>query len=85
MICTPQIERLVGNVGRMDERICTCRVLVGKPKRMRPFGRLRRGWEGNIKMALPKIGLEIVDRIDLTQYSDRWRAVVNKVMNILVP
>jgi hypothetical protein len=27
-----------------------CKVLVGKAERKRSFGRLRRRWEGNIKM-----------------------------------
>jgi hypothetical protein len=58
---------------------------VLKPKRKRPLGRLRPGWEDNIKIALPKRGLERVDRINLTQYRDKWRAVVNKVTNIRVP
>jgi len=76
MICTPQIKkRWVGNVAHMLERRCTCRVVVGKHKSKRPLGRLRCGWENNIKMALPKSGLERVDRINL----------VNKVMNIRVP
>jgi hypothetical protein len=40
-------------------------ILVGKSERKAPLGRLRRRWEGNIRMDLREIGLEDVDRIDL--------------------
>jgi hypothetical protein len=40
--------------------------------------------EDNIKIDLREVGLEVVDWIDLTQGRDRWRAVVNTVMNLLV-
>jgi hypothetical protein len=39
----------------------------------------------NIKMDLQEVGWEGVDWIDLAQDSDRWRAVVNAVMNLWVP
>jgi hypothetical protein len=42
-------------------------------------------WEGNIKMDLQNVGLEGREWTDLTQNRDRWRAVVNGVMNLLVP
>jgi hypothetical protein len=32
-----------------------------------------------------EIGLEVVDWIYLTQDNDRWRALLNTVMNVLVP
>jgi hypothetical protein len=38
-----------------------------------------------IKMDLLDIGLNIVDWIGLAQDRYRWRALVNSVMNLLVP
>jgi hypothetical protein len=42
-------------------------------------------WVDNIKMDLREIGWNGMDRIDLTQDRDRWRALVNTVMNLRVP
>jgi hypothetical protein len=66
----------------MGERRGVYRELVGKPEGRRPLGRPRYRWEENIKMDLQKVGCGITDWIE---YSDRWRALVNKVMNIRVP
>jgi hypothetical protein len=43
------------------------------------------GWEDNIKMDLREIGFEDVDWIHLAQDRDRWRSLVNTVMNLRVP
>ena len=59
------------------------RVLVWKP--YRPIGRPRRRWEDNIKMDLQEVGCGGMDWIELAQYRDRWRALVNAVMNLRVP
>ena len=61
------------------------RVLVGKPGGKRPVGRPRHIWEGNIKMDLQEMGCEVMDLIDVAQDRDRWRALVNAVMNFRVP
>jgi hypothetical protein len=58
------------------------RVLVGKPEGKRTLGRPRRTWEDNIKVGLTEIGLEGVYSIYLAQDWDRWRSVVNAVMNL---
>jgi hypothetical protein len=42
-------------------------------------------WEDNILMDLREIGFGDVDRIHLAQDMDRWRALVNTVMNLRVP
>ena len=63
----------------------TYRVLVGKPEVKRPLGRPRRRWDDNIKMNLQELGCGSMDWIDLSQDRDRWRALVNAVMNLRVP
>jgi hypothetical protein len=39
----------------------------------------------NIKIDLKEIGWDGVEWIDLAQDKDKWRALVNKVMNLRVP
>jgi hypothetical protein len=69
----------------MGERRGAYRALVGKTEGRRPLGRPWRRWEDNIKMDLREVGWEGADLIDLAQDRDRWRAVVNTVMNLRVP
>jgi hypothetical protein len=59
-------------------------VLVGKPEEKRPLGRPRRRWEDNISMDLQEVGCGGMDRIGLAQDRDRWRALVNAVINVRV-
>ena len=61
------------------------RVLLRKPEGKRPIGRARRRWEDNINMDLQEVGCGNMDWIDQAQDRDRWRAVVNAVMNLQVP
>ena len=61
------------------------RGLVGKPKGKRPLGRPWRKWKDNIKMDLQEVGCRGMDRIELAQDRDRWRALVTAVMNLRVP
>ena len=60
------------------------RVLVGKPEGKRSLGRPRRRWEDNIRMDLQEVGGG-GDWMKLAQDSDRWRALVNTVMDFRVP
>jgi hypothetical protein len=60
------------------------RVLVGKPEGKRPLETPRRRWEDNIKMDLQEVGCGGMDWIELAQDRDRWRALVNVVMNVWV-
>jgi len=69
----------------MGERRGVCRVFVGRREGKRPLGRPRRRWEDNIKKGLQEMGCGGMDWIELAQDRDRWRAIVNVVMNFRLP
>jgi len=69
----------------MGERRGVYKVLVGKPEGKRPLGRQRCRWEANIKMDLQEVGGDGMDWIELAEDRDRWRPLVNAVMNLQVP
>ena len=73
------------HVARVGERRGVYRVLVGKPEGKRPLGGPRRRWEDNIEMDLQEVGCGGMDWIELAQDRDRWRALVNAVMNLRFP
>jgi hypothetical protein len=60
------------------------RVLMGKPEVKRPILSTRRSWEDNIKIDLQEVGCGGVYWIDVAQDMDRWRALVDAVMNLRV-
>jgi hypothetical protein len=60
-------------------------LLVGKPEGKRPLGRPRRRWVDNIRMDLGEVGWGNVDWTGVAQDRNRWRAVVNSVLNFRVP
>jgi hypothetical protein len=74
-----------GHVARIGEGRVVYRVLVENPERKRPLRRTRRRWEDNIKANLQEVGYGGMDWIELAQDRDRWRALVNTVMNLRVP
>jgi hypothetical protein len=59
-------------------------VYRGKSEEKCPFGRPRCRWKDNIKMELQKMGCGGMDWIDLAQDRERWRALVNAIMNLRV-
>ena len=94
LYCPPNIIRVIksrmrwnGNVVRMGERRCVYRNFFwgGGPDGRRPLGRLMHRWADNIKMDIQEMGGGNVDWIELAQDRDRWRTLVNAVMNLRVP
>jgi hypothetical protein len=69
----------------MGEKTNAYRLLMRKPERKRQLGRLRRRWVDNITTDLGEVGWGDVDWIGLAQDRNRWRALVNSVLNLRVP
>jgi hypothetical protein len=67
--------------GRGEKRI---EGFGGKTRRKEPLEKRRRRWKDGIKMDLREIGCGGVEWIRLAQDRDRWRVVVNAVMNLRV-
>jgi hypothetical protein len=90
---SPSIVRIIkarrmkwaGHVARMGEKRNACRLLVAKPEGRRLLGGPRHRWVDNIRMNLVELGRCDVDWIGLAQDRDRWRALVNSVVNLQVP
>jgi hypothetical protein len=57
------------------------RILVGKPVGKIPLGRPRRKWKDNIKMDIQEVECGVRDWVDLVHKRDKWREIVNVVMN----
>ena len=88
--CSPNIVRVIKSrrmrwAGHEAEKRGIYRVLMGKPESKRPLGRLRHRWKDNIKVDLQEVECGSRDWIELVQVRDRWRALVNAVMNLRIP
>ena len=83
IICVIKLRRMrwTGHVACMGETRGAYRVSVEKLKGKRPLARPRSRWEGNIKMDLK----EVEAWTDLCQDRDRWRGLVNAVINLRIP
>ena len=49
------------------------------------IGRPSSSWQDNIKMDLQEVKCGVMDWIKLAEDRDRWRALVNAVMNLRLP
>jgi hypothetical protein len=74
-----------GHVAGMREKREAYTLLVGKPERKRPLKRPRCRSVDNIRMDLGEVERGDVDWFGLTQDRDKWRALVNVLMNVRVP
>jgi hypothetical protein len=61
------------------------RISVGKPEGKRSLGKPWCRWVDNIKMDLQENRMRGLDWIDLAQDRDKWRVLVNAIMNFRVP
>jgi hypothetical protein len=79
--------RWAGHVARKGEERNMYKVLMGKPEGNRPLDRPRNRLEDGIRMDLRETDWGSVEWNQLAQNKDRWRAVVNTVMNsrVLAP
>jgi hypothetical protein len=75
IIKSRRMRRWTGHVARMGEKRHAYRLFVGKPEGKRPLGRPRLRWVDNIKIDVGEVGWGDVDRIDLAQDRNRWRAI----------
>jgi hypothetical protein len=76
--------RWAGHEARTGEKKNAYRLLVGKPEGRSPLGRPRRRSLDNNRMDLVEVGWGDVGWIDLAPDRERWRALVNSVLNLRV-
>jgi hypothetical protein len=81
----PRTMRWAGHVARIGGGKRNAYRFLLKPEGRRPLGRPRHEWVDNIKMDLGEIVWGGVDWIGLTQDRDKWRALVNAVINLRIP
>jgi hypothetical protein len=92
MICTPQLYYSGDHIEKNGVGgACSTggggeyRVLLGKSEGKRSLGRPRPRWEDNNQIDLPEVGWGGMDWIERARDRDRWRALVNAVMNLRIP
>jgi hypothetical protein len=77
--------RRVGHVARTGKREAYTGFRWENLREKVHLVRSRGRCENNIKMDLEEVGCGDMDWIELAQDRDRWRALVNAVMNLRVP
>ena len=77
--------RWAGHVARMEDCRIVFKIIAGKPKGNKPFGRPKHRWEDNIRMDLEEIGINTRNLLDSAQNRDYWKAFVNAALNLWVP
>jgi hypothetical protein len=77
--------RWAEHVARMGEKRNAYRLLVGNLEGKRQLERPRHRWMENIRMDLGEVGWGGVNWIGLAEDRNRWRALVNLVLNLRVP
>jgi hypothetical protein len=71
-------------MAHMGGRRGAYKVLVGRPEGKRRLRKPGRNWEDIIKMYLIEVGLGVMDWIDFAEDRERWRALVNALMNFYI-
>jgi hypothetical protein len=77
---SPSIIRII-----KSRRMRWYRLLVGEPEGKRPPGRPRHRWADNIRMNFGEVQWGDVDWIVLARDTNRWRALVNSILNLRIP
>jgi hypothetical protein len=83
-VIKPRRIRWAEHVARMGKKLNAYRILVGAPEGKKPLGRPRSWWMNNVKMDLREMWWVGMDWIYLTQDRNKWRALLNTVMNLRV-
>jgi hypothetical protein len=73
------------HLAQMGEKRNAYSILTGKPEGKTPLRRPRHRWADSIKTDLRDVRSDGIGWIVLAQDRDQWRALVNMVMNLLVP
>ena len=61
------------------------KILTGTPAGKMSLGRPKRRWEDSIRMDLKEIGINTRNWVDSAEDRDYWKALVNSVLNLLIP
>jgi len=77
--------RWAGRVSHMGEMRNAHKILVRKHEEKRPLGRPRSRLEDNIRMNVREMEYKVMSWMHLVQDSDKSRALVNTVINLVVP